>query len=901
MVDYKYSELYKQESIDKQMNIAFDGGNITNDDIHSEQFELTESLCSESELRFGSCESSMIKFRISNIFTPLKDKWLTVTETLNHNTDIPFQFGKYKVYSDTPTADRRYRDVVAYDKMYDIINTDLTDWYNSIFATDDTEVTLKEFRDRLMNYLGVEQEDVTLVNDDMIIRKTIQPTQLSGRYVISAICEINGCFGHIGRDGKFHYVFLPKYAQGLYPSNNLYPSNDLYPRDSSANKIDTSLYIDCKYEDYISQRITKLQIRQEENDIGAIYPGGISTESDNTYIIQDNFLVYGKSASELEEIAGNLFEIIEDTEYRPFNAKVVGNPCFEVGDAIRFNTKYQIVESYVLNRTLKGVQRLRDSFSADGKEYYSEKVNAIETQINQLKGKTNTLERNVEETRSEIKDVEKGLQSEIRQTADIITSTVASAQSKWDDSAYVNAGYTPEYGCGEPTSTPSSSNQYYLDVTSGWIYKGSRASAGYEWVKHEQLKKVKDVLSSEIDQTAESITSTVASAQSKWDTTGYTIDFYGYGFPSISAEENPLKIYLDQSTGKLYKPKKTSVENPFFWYNFASLELITDELSSQIEQAVGSIVLKVDANGRIVEVALTGDPKDGTTFTVLADNISLSASEVIDMLTNGDINLTGKNITITSDNFNVDSDGNMSCKNATVNGDITAQTLWVNEKITMMAGEEVANMIRMAYSSMAGPSLLLGFDSLPYAYMNTDVFQVRGELYCGGPIYWGSNNVLYSINNATHGTIQYFTLTESKAKGVYIHVQTSLTAYGITIWASDTKLKKNINPTEETALDKINQIEFIQFDWKSNDSHVDLGVSANQLEDVIPQAVYDVEQSEESEYDSLKNVDNGVMTTYALKAIQEQQEIIENQQKEIDELKKSVSFLMQKTGGAYNE
>ena len=108
MVDYKYAELYQKDSVDKQLNIEFDGGNITNTNIHSEQFELTESLCSDSQLRFGSCEASVVKFRISNIFTPLKDKWLTVTETLNHNVDTPFQFGFYKVHSDTPTADRHY-------------------------------------------------------------------------------------------------------------------------------------------------------------------------------------------------------------------------------------------------------------------------------------------------------------------------------------------------------------------------------------------------------------------------------------------------------------------------------------------------------------------------------------------------------------------------------------------------------------------------------------------------------------------------------------------------------------------------------------------------------------------------------------------------------------------------
>ena len=402
MVDYKYAELYQKDSVDKQLNIVFDGGEITNSDIHSEEFELTESLCSDSQLRFGSCEASMIKFRISNLFTQLKGKWLSVTETIGHNTDKPFQFGFYKVYSDIPTADRRYRDVVAYDKMYDIINTDLTEWYNSLFPTDDTEVTLKVFRDSLMSYLGVEQEDVTLVNDDMVIKNTIQPTQLAGGDVVSAICEINGCFGHIGRDGKFHYVFLAKRIQGLYPANDLYPKDDLFPREQITNKIDKSLYIDCKYEDYLSQKITKIQIRQEENDIGKTYPGGETTELDNTYVVQGNFLVYGKEETELEDIAKKLYSVIYGTEYRPYEAQVVGNPCFEVGDAIRFNTSYQIVESYILKRTLSGVQGLRDELSADGEEYLSENASRIESQIQQIKGKSNVLERNIDETVSKI-------------------------------------------------------------------------------------------------------------------------------------------------------------------------------------------------------------------------------------------------------------------------------------------------------------------------------------------------------------------------------------------------------------------------------------------------------------------------------------------------------------------
>ena len=70
-----------------------------------------------------------------------------------------------------------------------------------------------------------------------------------------------------------------------------------------------------------------------------------------------------------------------------------------------------------MQRTLKGIQKLQDSYSSDGKEYRTQKVNGSEYDIKQLLGKTNELERTVEETRSEIKDIENGLDTKITQTA----------------------------------------------------------------------------------------------------------------------------------------------------------------------------------------------------------------------------------------------------------------------------------------------------------------------------------------------------------------------------------------------------------------------------------------------------------------------------------------------------
>lgn len=145
----------------------------------------------------------------------------------------------------------------------------------------------------------------------------------------------------------------------------------------------------------------------------------------NTYIVEDNFLLYGKNQAELGAIASTLFRKINQIQYRPFKASLRGNPCLEVGDSVIFYTKYKSVESYILERTIKGIQALKDSFESNGVFEYSEKLNSTNRDIKQLKGKTNKLERTVDMLNSEINDEENGLKSQITQTAQGLTSKVS--------------------------------------------------------------------------------------------------------------------------------------------------------------------------------------------------------------------------------------------------------------------------------------------------------------------------------------------------------------------------------------------------------------------------------------------------------------------------------------------
>lgn len=458
MIDYKHKDLFTKSHVDKQIRIATDDGLFvaTNEDIHFEDFELSESLCSDSELRFGSCEASMVKFQIRNAFIPLAGKWMTITETLDGNTDVPFKYGRYKVFSDVPTADKEYRDIIAYDSMYDILNADVSVWYNTILQKKDSKVTMKRFRESFMRHFGLTEiiPQGGLANDNMIVEKTIDPEEISGKDVITAICEINGCFGRIGRDGKFHYIYLLQNIQGLYPADFLFPdrvpdqwdylpqaeTGHLYPQDPKGTGLGTGRYIRCEYQDYIVRQINKLQIRQEENDIGAVYPNTKPIEKDNCYIIEDNFLVYGMGAAELNTVAENIYNRITGIVYRPFSGNFVGNPCTEVGDPIRIQTKYHIVESYIFERRLKGIQGPRDFFSSSGEEKRKQKINATQKSIIRLKGKTNILTRNIEETRQEMKDADEQLSSTISQTAAQIRLEVARTAEGLSSRIEQNAG-----------------------------------------------------------------------------------------------------------------------------------------------------------------------------------------------------------------------------------------------------------------------------------------------------------------------------------------------------------------------------------------------------------------------------------------------------------------------------
>lgn len=433
MINSSLKEKYWDSATDKQMVISVVGTNqkIDNSMLEIGTFSLEESLCSESELKFGACEANCVKFTARNTAGNIIGKTISIEETIGGDSQNPMPYGVFKVASDVPTADRTKRQITAYDAMYDIINTDVKSWYAGLSFP----MTLKQFRDSFFTHLGIAQVETNLVNDSMTVNKTIVATQtddssavteesaISGKTVVTAICEINGCFGNINREGKFEYVFLKAITSALYPAEDLFPADNVFPSDANTESM-TGHYITFDYEDFQSKAITQLEIKTSNDNAGAI----VGTAGNN-YSITGNFLVSDKTGAELEQIANNLLPIMKQAAYTPIKScTCVGNPCLTLGEPIRFNTTREIVETYLLQRTLTGVQSKRDSISAQGTQTHSAKVNSIRDTIESVERRTGKLERNADHLQSAYEDLEDQTNTKFEQTAKNISAEVNRAQ-----------------------------------------------------------------------------------------------------------------------------------------------------------------------------------------------------------------------------------------------------------------------------------------------------------------------------------------------------------------------------------------------------------------------------------------------------------------------------------------
>ena len=384
---YPSDELYPDDM--DEVEIDFE---ITDDMVQSDTLIITESLCSDENLNFGSCECSQMEIIVSGLQQDISGREFLLTESFG---DFELIRGIYRVDSTPKQEDKDTRKIIAYDRMRRF-EVDVSGWYNRL----EFPMTLKEFRTSLCDYVGVnEVENTLLVNDNVIIEKTIYPTTLNGRNVLQYICQLNGVFGHVNINGKLKYIALPK-------------------KNEVSETI--SVFKSAESEEYLVPDIDTVRIRQETGDIG----GGSQGDGENIYVIEGNILSYGKTTSQINEIAENIKYVITSLEYRAASIVTNGAPWIEVGDRIVLQTNDGDINTIIMKRVSTGIQGAMDDYESTGTQERNNEFN-FETEIIQIKGLSAILKRNVEEVSNNLKNLEKDTESKFLQTSEQISAKVS--------------------------------------------------------------------------------------------------------------------------------------------------------------------------------------------------------------------------------------------------------------------------------------------------------------------------------------------------------------------------------------------------------------------------------------------------------------------------------------------
>lgn len=409
----EYNDIFKN-SPTKQIKITTSSElEIENENIISESMSLEGSLYSEQKMRFGSCEATCFNVTIADINHDFTGEWLTVTMSVD-GIENPLNIGRFKVFSDKPTNDRRWRELTCYDTMYDIINSNVKSWFDNLTFP----MTIKNLRDSLFTELGIAQVTTTLVNDNFVTEGEFYVDgTVSAKDILVAICELNGVFGHINANGQFEYIDL-----------------------TNAETLTYDWYIDGtgSYEDYVTDTITGIIARGSDEDVGTTV--GTTT---NPYVIQNNPLVFGREGTtELETALTNLLTKISAISFRPFGVETYGNPMLPLGTQITLNTRDKTIVSYVMRKYMSGIQGLKDRLSASATQKQENYVNSIQSKITRTGGKIHKVVSEVDRLESEIIDFEQNVSTSITQLSNEIVLKVQNDGSL----ALVQLGADPSTG-----------------------------------------------------------------------------------------------------------------------------------------------------------------------------------------------------------------------------------------------------------------------------------------------------------------------------------------------------------------------------------------------------------------------------------------------------------------------
>lgn len=154
----------------------------------------------------------------------------------------------------------------------------------------------------------------------------------------------------------------------LYPAESLYPANGLYPGGAalSANK---SMYSQLWADEGNVHKwryliITYKGLDENNNEADFTLQRTVNADGTDDYNMSDNWLFRNLiwTAADVGDYADAMVAKMQDVTWFPFEMWCAGLPYLETGDEIEVPLGENSYTSYILQRQLKGIQNLQDTY-----------------------------------------------------------------------------------------------------------------------------------------------------------------------------------------------------------------------------------------------------------------------------------------------------------------------------------------------------------------------------------------------------------------------------------------------------------------------------------------------------------------------------------------------------------
>lgn len=184
------------------------------------------------------------------------------------------------------------------------------------------------------------------------------------RSLQSSVFELAAQYGKLDRvSDLFSGVTLN--GDRLLPSDTLYPENDLYPM-SIADRADKAMYSKLWADEGNVHKFRNLVVTYKDSTTNqdAEITKVINADGTDDYIMSDNWLLKNLpwTSAQVNSYVDAMVNAMKNVTWFPFEMWCAGLPYIEAGDEIEIALGGKTYTSYVLTRTLSGIQNLQDTY-----------------------------------------------------------------------------------------------------------------------------------------------------------------------------------------------------------------------------------------------------------------------------------------------------------------------------------------------------------------------------------------------------------------------------------------------------------------------------------------------------------------------------------------------------------